>query len=780
MRDRRAVEDYQRSLAHTAEEGFWATAAGRYLGQEANGTRQGNQFTHTIVTREPASYGTVRPAQLWGADWWAQEPAPDTTLPELPADPAPGPLAVETVRDRVLATPDGDRMLAMLVSSLQHLSDPDMRRSVVLVGADPERAACWLAAATLLLPSPQALRVSFKIFVTDPQYARHEVVALHPDWAGRWADTRADSGLVVLDLDRGRFSDVEATASAAFWVPRFLREDPYDVVDAVEMAGQFAAARSRGEDAPDDRFVEPTPADRLVAVVAAANESLRSLDEVAAVAEWLRTAPPEALDIARDDALKAVLTTEPPAGVLRTLAAAVAGGVWEPAAVHRVLDGLLLAELTEAAEAPDGLTALAAARTHEPLRPPDRTDQDRTDAQETVEYALRAAAPDRFPALFTVARRHEVEPRPDEFAVAAVDFARWWVRQSDDEWGPDRWDAPAHTLERVRAVLREELSAKPEVFERIVEERWWKPLADSAANPADRLDRVVWAAMYCHLPGEPANQLRRKVLDACLHRYPAADAGTYAWRIVSRFTNVELTECIAFVRELADRSLPLSEEVAGKLQKVAARQDKLSIEGLRLVQLVHERGYRLLPDLELQRVRDDEVSEIVKDLRATKPSRSAKDVATALNTVTGPMLTLRLPRIVDALVAAPPKRAAAVLCAAGTARFRDIGEGLERRWPRAGRPPTDEQARAAALVFVVTGQPRGKQQTDDFGVLRNRLAQCVGPLGKEERAAVFRALPRDQRDEWARWLREIEPNRLKRGLSRMTSGLWGESGKGEG
>jgi len=162
MRERRPVSAYPRSLAHTAEDGLLATAAGRYLGQEANGTREGNQFTHAIVTREPGDYGMVRPAQLWGADLWVGEPAASTTLPELPSDPQPGPLDIETVRDRVRATDDCAGVLVTLVSALQYLGDPARRRTVVLVSADPERAACWLAAATLLLPSRQALKVSFK------------------------------------------------------------------------------------------------------------------------------------------------------------------------------------------------------------------------------------------------------------------------------------------------------------------------------------------------------------------------------------------------------------------------------------------------------------------------------------------------------------------------------------------------------------------------------------------------------------------------------------------
>lgn len=783
MRDRRPVTDYPRSLAHTVEDGFFATAAGRYLGQEANGTRQGNQFTHAVVTQDPAAYGIVRPAQLWAAGWWAQSPADGTSLPELPPDPVPGPLDVETVRERVAKTPEAEGMLTTLVSALQYLSDPERRRTVVLVTEEPERAACWVAAATLLLPSPQALRVSFKIFVTDVQYVRQDVVALHPDWAGRWADTHADTGLVVLDLHRGRCSTVQSTAAASFWVPRFLHADPYDVVDAVEMTGQFAAARARAAGDAGAGVVEPTAADRLVAVVAGARESLESAD-VSAVAEWLRAAPEEALALARDDALRAVLVTQPPAGVLRTLAAAVAGGVWEPAAVHRVLDGLLVSELNEVVDAVDGLAALRAGRAHEPLRPPNRAGHDRAEAYDATENALRAAAPDRVPALLTVAWRHQVDPRPNAFAETADHFARWWIRQTDPELAPDRWGAPEHVVDWARAVLREELQdrQRSEWAEAVVRDRWWRPLAGAVHDPSDRLDRVVWSAMYLHAKDDSvATQVRQEVLDACRLRYADVEAGANAWRIVTRFHDAPgLPECLAFLRELDDRSLPLSEEVAKSLEKVADRQDRLSLEGLRLARVLHEHGHRLLPDLDDQRVRDEQITEMIKDIRATTAGREPKDIATALNAVSKPMLALRLTRIVDALVAAPSKRAAAVLCEAGRARFRAIGDGLERRWPRPGRPPTEEQARAAALVFVVTGQGRGQDQINDFGVLRNRLAQCIGQLDKDERAPVFRALPRDLRDEWAVWLKEHEPSRFKRSLNKMTGGFLGESGKGKG
>lgn len=55
MRQRRPVADCPLSLIHAAEGAVYVTAAGRYLGVEANGTREGNQFTHAVVTTDPGS-----------------------------------------------------------------------------------------------------------------------------------------------------------------------------------------------------------------------------------------------------------------------------------------------------------------------------------------------------------------------------------------------------------------------------------------------------------------------------------------------------------------------------------------------------------------------------------------------------------------------------------------------------------------------------------------------------------------------------------------------------
>ena len=794
MRDRRPVADYPRSLAHLADEGFLATAAGRYLGQEANGTRQGNQFTHTIVTRDPADYGSVRPAQLWGAPWWAHEPALGTTLAELPPiESTPGPLEIEVVRDRVAGAPGADGLLTALVSALEHLTDPARRRTVVLVGADPERAACWLAAATLLLPARQALRISFKIFVSDPQYARHEVVALHPGWAGRWADTAADSGLAVFDLDRGRCSEVESTPSAAFWVPRFLHGDPYDIVDAVELAGLFADERVtelRSAPPPTSADDVATPAreadaaDRLVAVVDRAGEQLRHPGDLELVARWLQTAPEKAVKIAREPALEALLATVPPAGVLRTMAEAVSDRGWDDAAVHRVLDGLLTSELVEVTRA-EGRPALRAVLGYRRLRVPTRPDGGRGAVRVQVESALCDAPPDQVPALLLLARRHGVPIEPSHekqgrFADAIDRFAAWWLENADDELMPRSWDAPVEALDWVRDVLRGWLAAGGEHFEyakSLVWHRWWVPLRPAATDPRDELDKLVLSSAYPRLDEDEVRSFRRNLIATCADLLPETDGGEI-WSILYRFVQPQLHECRQFVDELEPRRIPMSQAVAQELAQRVDKQRGLTRDGLFLLHAIHGQGYGLPRNLVEQREHDLAVLDVIAAL--PKQERAAEKLGTALVKVPAEHRRVRVPDLVDGLLAVPPDRAAAVLRATDHDVLMELCRAIEARWPRPGKP-VEPGAGAAALAFVLTAKFRDPHQKKDLEVLRTKLGNHVMSLSKEgeERAAIFRALPPRWQEQWGRWMRDVEPSLFRR-LGKATSGLRGEPGKKEG
>lgn len=603
MRERRPVADYPPSLAHTAEEGVFATAAGCYLGQEANGTREGNQFTHAVVTRDPADYGSVRPAQLWAAPWWAVAPAPGTELDELAAHPAPGPLDVETVRDRVRDAEGGEERLTALLSAIHHLADPRHRRTVVLVSADPEEAACWIAAATLLLPRPQALRVSFKIFVADGQYGQHDIIALHPEWAGRWADTGSGSGLAVFDLDRGCHTAVRATAAACFWVPRLLAEDAYDVVDAVELAGQFARARVGA-----DAHAQPTGTERLAAAVVAAGERLTTAERLEEVADWLRTAPEEVMRIARDSVLAAVLQAPPRAPVLRTLAAGAGSCGWAPVAA-RIQRGLLTAEIGEALAAYDGVAALRMLTALAPLPVLDRPDEDREHGRAEVEAALRGARPDQVPPLLTVAHRHAVRPLTANFRAAAYLFAAWWVEQPDPDLGPERWPVPPEALDWVRDVLRGALAGPRQVYAlEAIRARWWRPLWREACDPGDELDAALMSVAYQHLEDSRRNQLMRDIQEWSFARMvDGAHPSTVAWDIVFGARTPGMGEATEFLAGLMEGGRTFSPEVVSRLCAVLEGEPTLSEGGRWTIDQLSQQGHPLPPRLAELREREDAV-----------------------------------------------------------------------------------------------------------------------------------------------------------------------------
>ena len=201
MRERRPVAAFPTSLAHASQDGRFATAAGRYLGAEVKGQRGGNHFTHAIVTDDVTDFGQVRPAQLWRSPIWVDQADDGTACPPVSAQPDAGPLGPEQVRRWVAAQPDSAAVLVDLLSALERARAGGRR--VVVVASRAEHVLTWIAAATLLMPRPEALRVSFKVFATTAQYGEHDVVALHPDWAGSFRGAPPGLGVVVLDLDTG-------------------------------------------------------------------------------------------------------------------------------------------------------------------------------------------------------------------------------------------------------------------------------------------------------------------------------------------------------------------------------------------------------------------------------------------------------------------------------------------------------------------------------------------------------------------------------------------------
>ncbi|HWM60200.1 MAG TPA: GTPase-associated protein 1-related protein [Pseudonocardia sp.] len=759
MRERRPVAEYPTSLAHVAADGLLVTAAGRYLGQEADGTREGNQFTHAVITREPADYGLTRPAQLWAAPWWASGPAPGTELARMPAQPPAGPLDAETVRDRVRAAPGGAPLLVALLSAVHRLTDPAQRRTIALIASEPERAACWVAAATLLLPQPVALRASFKIFVADAGYGQHDIIALHPQWAGPWADPDAGSGLLVFDLDAGRAAPVEPTAAARFWVPRFLAQDVYDVLDAVELAGQFT--RARDVDVDDPAGGDGT-AERIAAVVVAAGERIDSPEHAARLAGWLLAAPEPVAALARDAVIDAVICADPGVAVLRTLAAASTGRGWVAAA--RVRDALLAAELAGLLAAADGISALRGLLAEPAVDGPAAAEDTASPARPgLVETALRAARPDQVPALLTLAHRFRVRPAAAGYRDTAHAFVGWWVDRTEAELGPDRWPAPPEALDWVCDELRARLAGPhAAVAQLTIRDRWWRHLRSRAVDPLDELDRQVLAAAMAQLEPSGREPVLRAVLDGAFGSGAAGEHPcTVAWRTLFGIRAPSSEQAYEFLLALRKHDSLLSPQVTDRIGMVLADEHPLTAHGLWCARELH-RLQQSLPGPAADAAADDvRLHQLLDELARPTPSHPPAQLAALVDDTPEAVLAVRAPDVVEALLNAPREAAIEVLRRCSRPPYLLV-RALERRWPGPSGIPDDHGRRALALSFLLLRGPTVVEgRAADLAGPERRLEELVRALSEPARAAVDAAYAPALGRPWQDWVATVTSTRRR-------------------
>ncbi|MGC5031774.1 GTPase-associated protein 1-related protein [Micromonospora sp. DT229] len=440
MRERRPVEEYPDSLAHTWD-GLLATAAGRYLGREANGGREGNQLTHGIVTTDPADYGEVRPAQLFGAPFWTGTPAPTTDCPPVPVGWTPGPITVPAVQEFVRDTPRGVELLVALLSTLHRLDEPDGRR-VLFIAEDPGLVLRWIAAATLLLPQRRALAVGFKVFTTNPAYASQQVVAVHPDWDSTSSSVENDSGYAVFDLVRHVWSEVPVTAEADQLARLFVEQDPYDVVDLVEVAAETGL-----------------PADR--ALVLAGAMILPATDLPLATARlavsWLRDSGPDLLPNHRgllvDQLVRSIERW--PQDVLLSLDEVAGTGQVPDDRVAPVRLALIRAELDHAAHYGEVTGARLAV-----LAPGVWSAEQRQLAEDLVVDALRGGLrPVGVDAVLRVATRFGLTVRLGEVEDAVHEFVVDWADHPERNYDIDLWSCGVALMDRLHDELYARIGA---------------------------------------------------------------------------------------------------------------------------------------------------------------------------------------------------------------------------------------------------------------------------------------------------------------------------------
>ncbi|MFI0794026.1 GTPase-associated protein 1-related protein [Micromonospora rubida] len=530
MADRRPAAQYPPSFAHIRSGGLLATASGVYLGREANGTREGNQLTHAVVTTDPASYDDLRPAQLFRAAFWSTEPAPTTRSAPVKLTGGVGAaLSPAHARDFVLAQPDGPLTLLALVSALAEAGQPGRRR-VLFVGDDTASVVSWIVAGTLLVPRERALELGFKVFSTDPARSALPIVAVLPEFAGSAGRVDNELGYAVFDLCRHAHTPVAPTAAARRWVDLFLTEDPRDVVDALHVATESGITGAGGQ------------SDEAAAALGLAAILHRRPDprHAGAIVGWLRTGPAGmrrayGVDVAD---LFAETPERWPQEVLVLLDEVGCDGL-VPGRAAEVRLALMISEVeaarTRGVVTDRPLPALPAGEWN--------ADHDEHARQILTEALTSGAPPLRFAALLRVAARFRVDVRWDDIRDAADPFVGYWA-DHPREIRPRDWPCAAMLRDRLIAVLGER-ALLGEAAQAEIGDTWRESLLPHVSMLQPQLAEAVLGATVRH--GENRAAVVERHLSQARH-----EPGWFSWTVGALWSQAPPTTTeLELMRDLA-------------------------------------------------------------------------------------------------------------------------------------------------------------------------------------------------------------------------------------
>jgi len=431
LNQRLPIGEFPVGIAHAHGEGY-GTGQGRYVGKEAAGGRDGNHLTDCLLTRDGDLYGAVRPAQLWQSPLWRDSSWPQRECPQFDAAGLEaGPLTVDAVADWARARPEREAVLARLLTVLE---DPAGKR-VVIVSDGPDEAVTWVAAATLLLPARLALDVSFKVFSSIPLRTDHRVAAAPAALFPQITPGRA-GGAFVLDARTCTADEGAVSERAAFFTEKFTADgDPYDVVDAVELADTLGDTRQHLGDHDA----------RLTAW--AVTRSDDPLPEPAALFRWLSGAPPALLNEHGPAAAALILSADPDPTVLRWIDGAVAAKrlALDQAAVRLQL---LTAELGEIR---DGRGKVPVAEVL-PVAPLDASAY--RDAESDLSSAILLAPDKQADLLLGLGRRHGISPDLAALRDRLDVFVTAWMSRPGG-YHPEQWAVRAEIFDRAHDLLRD-------------------------------------------------------------------------------------------------------------------------------------------------------------------------------------------------------------------------------------------------------------------------------------------------------------------------------------
>lgn len=175
-----------------------------FTGTDYSG-RFGNYFAHALVPYQGGVWQGPPPIELWRARLWTRETVTDPDLPPVPSPLPTGPLSRAVIDDFLDRTAGRARLPALLAAAERAVLDGE--RSVVILAADADEVARWIAAVSFLLPPPLVARMSFATYQFRPSYSRHHVIGTVPG-TELTPDGRAFDSFYLFDFTAGAASEI--------------------------------------------------------------------------------------------------------------------------------------------------------------------------------------------------------------------------------------------------------------------------------------------------------------------------------------------------------------------------------------------------------------------------------------------------------------------------------------------------------------------------------------------------------------------------------------------
>lgn len=378
--------------------------------------------------------------------------------------------------------------LPVLSRLLTLLDDPHGRR-VTIVATGPDEAMKWIAAATLLMPMRQALTISFKVFSANPGRAPQRIIAVPRELHPQLAPERGESSF-VLDADECTADPIEVSERASFLTGQFASvDDPYDVIDAVELA------ESLGDDHPDGRR------EALLTAWALTRPDEPPSDP-GALFGWLSQAGAALLAEHGAAVASMILGATPSARQLR----------WIDQAITQRLIGLdaesvrvqLLA--AELAEARSGTAPLPEQLSRVEFNP-----EAQRDADSELSSAILLSPSPQVDLLLRLTRRHRIDLQlSSPLRQRVEEFVSDWI-DHDRRYDPRRWALSSVVLDVACDQLRDRLTPPVPRSTFSALQRLYPYLIDRIGDASDPLSRHLGVAAITALP-EPDRPARVKVL----------------------------------------------------------------------------------------------------------------------------------------------------------------------------------------------------------------------------------------------------------------------------